>query len=67
MKNYTEKELEQIRDDYRENVNWSVPKEVSDAYETLMSALDDYITVIAEFEFRDGFKYAQMQKRGAVK
>lgn len=42
-------------------------KEVSDAYEILMSALDDYITAVGEFEFRNGFKCAQMQKRGEVK
>lgn len=62
MKEYTEKELKQIHDDYTENVNWYAPKEVTGAYNTLRTALDDYIAAVSEFEFKNGFKYAQMQE-----
>jgi len=59
MRKYTEQELEQVRSDYMENVNWMAPDEVGKAESNLSKALDD-INAISDFEFRNGFLYAQM-------
>lgn len=60
MRKYTEQELEQVRSDYMENVNWMAPDEVGKAESNLSKALDEYINAISDFEFRNGFLYAQM-------
>ncbi len=60
MRKYTEQELEQVRSDYMENVNWMAPDEVGKAESNLSRALDEYINAISDFEFRNGFLYAQM-------
>ena len=55
MRKYTEQELEQVRSDYMENVNWMAPDEVGKAESNLSKALDEYINAISDFEFRNGF------------
>lgn len=60
MRKYTEQELEQVRSDYMENVNWMAQDEAGKAESNLSKALDEYINAISDFEFRNGFLYAQM-------
>ena len=62
MGGYTEKELEQIRDDYMENIGWSATDGVIGTYKALGDAFQDYIAAVSDFEFKNGFKYAQMLK-----
>ena len=60
MRKYTEQELEQVRSDYMENVNWMAQDEAGKAESNLSRAFDEYINAISDFEFRNGFLYAQM-------
>ena len=52
MKKYTEQELEQIREEYME--------EVTKAFNELHEAFNAYLDACSAFEFNNGFLYAQM-------
>lgn len=60
MKNYTEQELEQIREECMDKAAFTAPEEVTKAFNELHEAFNAYLDACSAFEFNNGFLYAQM-------
>lgn len=60
---YTEQDLIKVHEEYIDSdFTRMATKEVNDAYKKLCIALDDYVSAVCEFEFCNGFLYAQHLK-----
>ena len=55
---FMKRPLEDIYMDYLENEFTPASEDVSDGYKNITSALENYISSLSEFEWRNGFLYA---------
>ncbi|WP_346664002.1 hypothetical protein [uncultured Merdimonas sp.] len=66
MAKVTEKKMDQIYNEYQENVNWPASEQTRSCYSEFCRVLDDYVAAACEDAFKNGYKYAMMQNGGAV-
>lgn len=62
MAKVTEKELDQIYNEYLENVNWPVSEHTISCREEHYHALDEYLAAVYEDAFKNGYKYAMLHR-----
>lgn len=55
---FMKRPLEDIYMDYLENDNTPASDDVSDGYKNITSAMENYISSLSEFEWKNGFLYA---------
>lgn len=62
MAKVTEKELDQIYNEYLENVNWPASEHTRSCREEHSRALDEYVAAVYEDAFKNGYKYAMLHR-----
>lgn len=62
MAKVTEKKMDQIYNEYLENVNWPASEQTRNCYSEYCRALDEYVAAACADAFKNGYKYAMMQK-----
>lgn len=62
MAKVTEKALDQIYNEYLENVSWPASEQTINHREEHCRALDEYVAAVYEDAFKNGYKYAMLHR-----